>query len=251
VTLPTAVTPSGGSVPQDVVASLTAALQPLVGLDGRVLGFEGLLRGLEAPDDLFRRAVSEGWVEALDRCAAALALHAASRWAGDDEKVFVNAAPMPVSKLADWLQHVIITARRIGIDRSRLVIELNENQTGWDQPELLRCIAGARRLGVSFALDDVDAGPRCARDIELLRPEFVKLDGAVVHAVADPSVRELVSNVVALCDRLGSVLVAEKVETEGQVDALIALGVRHFQGWLTGIPVAGSRPSTRGWSRAA
>jgi EAL domain-containing protein (putative c-di-GMP-specific phosphodiesterase class I) len=242
---------SGADVPLAVAASLSAALQPLVGLEGRVLGYEALLRGPETPEELFRTAMARGWSQALDRCAAELALRAASRWAVGDEKLFVNAAPMPIAQLADWLQYVVVTAHQIGIDRRRLVVELNENQTGCDRPELVRCVAGVRRLGVEFALDDIDAGQRCARSINVLRPEYVKLDGAVVHAVTDPSVRAQVGEVAALCDRLGAVLVAEKVETEDQVDDLVALGVRVFQGWLTGAPVAGSRPSTRGWSRAA
>ena len=240
---------SSADVPSAVLPTLRAALQPLVALDGRVFGHEGLLRGDEPPEDLFRRAMSEGWAEALDRRAATLVMKAAATWSARDEQVFVNAPAMPVSQFAAWLSFAIEAARAAGLDACRLVVELNENQTGCDLGELAGHLARARRLGIRFALDDVDGGPRCRRFVEVLRPDFVKLDGAVVHALSEPSVQERVRNLALLCADVGAVLVAEKVETEAQVDALVDLGLNLFQGWLTGMPVSGSRPSTAGWCR--
>ncbi len=103
---------SGADIPAAVLPTLRAALQPLVTLDGRIFGHEGLLRGEQAPEDLFRRAMAEGWAEALDRRAVTLVVRAGAAWSARDELVFVNAAAMPVSAHGPQLMLVAGSPRR-------------------------------------------------------------------------------------------------------------------------------------------
>jgi EAL domain-containing protein (putative c-di-GMP-specific phosphodiesterase class I) len=68
----------------------------------------------------------------------------------------------------------------------------------------------------------------------------VKLDMGLVRGLdADPVRREIVAAVAGLCARIGVGVVAEGVETAGELRALREAGVHLVQGWLIGRPVTG------------
>jgi hypothetical protein len=75
------------------------------------------------------------------------------------------------------------------------------------------------------------------RHIDELQPAFVKVGIESVRGIdLDPALRALVSSLVSFCAATGSMLVAKGIETEGELAALRAMGVRLGQGFLLGRP---------------
>ena len=68
--------------------------------------------------------------------------------------------------------------------------------------------------------------------------DVLKLDKSMVGDVAhNPRTRAIVESIAEICGKLGIRMVAEGIETEEQMAALNACGVRLAQGFLFGKPV--------------
>src|SRR5688500_14674602 len=94
-----------------------------------------------------------------------------------------------------------------------------------------------RGRGVYLVVDDLGAGYSNLRYIADLHPRVVKLDRDLIAGlVKDTRMFKLVSAIVRLCTELDSKVVAEGIETETELEAVIAAGARYGQGYLLARP---------------
>jgi EAL domain-containing protein (putative c-di-GMP-specific phosphodiesterase class I) len=98
-------------------------------------------------------------------------------------------------------------------------------------------LAEVRGRGVHLVVDDLGAGYSNLKYIADLNPRVVKLDrGLVAGLTRDSRLFKLVAAIVRLCTELDSRVVAEGIETETELDAIIAAGARYVQGYLLARP---------------
>lgn len=122
-------------------------------------------------------------------------------------------------------------------DRSRLVLELTEHAEVERYDALIDALSRLRETGVRIAVDDAGAGFASFRHVVRLRPEIVKLDMSLIAGIdTDPVRRALVSSLLSFSRSIGSVVIAEGIETRGELEVLTSLGVRLGQGYLLGRP---------------
>jgi EAL domain-containing protein (putative c-di-GMP-specific phosphodiesterase class I) len=99
--------------------------------------------------------------------------------------------------------------------------------------DALAILRGHARL----AVDDAGAGYAGLRHILEVQPHFVKLDISLVRAVdTDPARRAMIGSMIAFAREVGCVLLAEGIETPGELATLRKLGVGLGQGYLLGRP---------------
>ena len=94
-----------------------------------------------------------------------------------------------------------------------------------------------RQRGCRFAVDD--AGVRFAglHHILRLQPEFIKLDIVLVAGIdSDPARRSLASALVRFGEETGAAIIAEGIETGGELATLRDLGVQYGQGFYLARP---------------
>jgi len=119
-----------------------------------------------------------------------------------------------------------------GLPVGRLVIEMTEHTPVADYPALREVLGELRSRGGRVAVDDAGAGYASFRHVLQLSPELIKLDMSLVRNVdRDPALRSLASGVAMLAAQIGADMVAEGIETEGELRTLRTLGVRFGQGW--------------------
>jgi EAL domain-containing protein (putative c-di-GMP-specific phosphodiesterase class I) len=86
-------------------------------------------------------------------------------------------------------------------------------------------------------VDDAGAGYAGLRHILEIRPQFVKLDISLVrHVDTDPARQAMVAGMAHFAGKVGCELIAEGIETEGELDELARLGIPLGQGYLFGKP---------------
>ena len=214
----------------------TPVFQPIVDLATRaVLGYEALTRFADGspPDEVFAAAARSGLAVELEAATLEAALAAsgplpANVWLNLNVSAeFVLAGEPLVSILRQWGWQV--------------VLELTEHEQVIDYPALR---ASLERLGpnVRLAVDDAGAGFASLRHILELRPDYVKLDRAIVQEIhRDPARQALVAGLVHFAAMTDSVLVAEGVETAAEARQLRLLGVALGQGFRLGRPVSAER----------
>ena len=81
------------------------------------------------------------------------------------------------------------------------------------------------------------AGYSGLRQITTIRPSYLKLDRSLISGIdTDPDRGALVSAMLGYARQTGGHLVAEGVETEAELTALLALGVSLVQGFYLARP---------------
>jgi EAL domain-containing protein (putative c-di-GMP-specific phosphodiesterase class I) len=92
--------------------------------------------------------------------------------------------------------------------------------------------------GVRLAIDDAGAGFASLRHILRLDPDFIKLDQTLIRGIAkDRSKQALAAGLISFAEKIGATIVAEGIETAGELSALAQLGVRYGQGFYLARPV--------------
>lgn len=98
-------------------------------------------------------------------------------------------------------------------------------------------LAEIRKKGVALAIDDLGAGFSNLRYIVDLEPQVVKLDRELIAGVSRSfSQRRLLHHLIELCHELGATVIAEGIEQQGELSAVIDLGIDFAQGYLFGKP---------------
>jgi EAL domain-containing protein (putative c-di-GMP-specific phosphodiesterase class I) len=121
----------------------------------------------------------------------------------------------------------------------RVVLEITE-RTSIDPAIGSARVAMLRRLGYRIAVDDLGAGYAALGALASLEPEVVKLDMSLIRDLdRHTNKRRIVGAISSLCRELGSRVVAEGVETEGERAACIDAGIDLLQGYLFARPSRG------------
>lgn len=208
------------------------ALQPVVRLeDGRVVGFEALSRfgGRVPTDRWFRGASRAGLGGELERLTLRNAL-ALLPGLQPDAFLAVNVSPAA-------LEDDQVLALLHASDLPRVVVEVTEHEAVGDYGQMRLVLLQLRRAGARIAVDDTGAGFASLRHVLMLQPDVVKLDTSLSRAVHyDDRQQKLVTALLTFAREVGSVVLAEGIETEEQLVALRELGVPLGQGWHLGVP---------------
>ena len=213
---------------------LSMVFQPIVATGAeRPVGFEALARfdkpPHRGPDVWFADAATVGLGPDLELAAVGLALRSLSDLP-PDAYLALNVSPASVlsGRLDDAFRSV---------PANRIVLEITEHQMVETYDGIEAALRTLRRRGVRIAVDDAGAGYASFRHILRLRPDVIKLDMTLTRDVdTDPSRRALASALIGFARETASAIVAEGVETAGELATLRRLGVRAAQGYHLGRP---------------
>lgn len=225
--------------------ALTMVFQPVVDLQtGRVLGCEALARfELEPrrpPNEWFDEAASVGRGDALELAAVAAAV---AHLDALPSTAFLAVNLSPATAMHPHLSELVSD-----LPGDRLVLELTEHARVDDYGPLLATIEAFREHGVRIAVDDAGAGYAGLRHILRLRPDILKLDLALTLSIdTDPARRALATAMVSFAGELGSTIIAEGIETAGELDTLRSIDVPWGQGYHMARPGPPPVPASIAW----
>jgi EAL domain-containing protein (putative c-di-GMP-specific phosphodiesterase class I)/CheY-like chemotaxis protein len=212
-------------------AAFEPVFQPIVDLaTGQVVGFEALTRFADGtrPDRRFADAAAVGLGQELESATLNAAMKA-SDGLPPDTWLSLNISP---EFLLDGSRLRMVTADA----RRPLVLEITEHVVIEDYAAFRASVA---ELGAElrYAVDDAGAGFSSFRHILELRPDFVKLDLALVRDIDADEIRQaLVAGIVYFARSSGCRLVAEGIESTAEKSMLQSLGVDLGQGYALGRP---------------
>jgi PAS domain S-box-containing protein len=223
--------------------------QPIVDFRTQeVIGLEALARfgarPWRPPNEWFADAGEVGLRPELEMRAIREAIAFSKRL---PEGVFlsVNASP-------ETLLTKAFNAATEEFDGNRLVVEVTEHAAVDDYNALQRSVAQLRNRGVRLAIDDAGAGFASLKHIVRLVPEFIKLDNFLTRGIdSDPVKRALAAAMVSFAAEIGARLIAEGVETKGELRALAELGFEEAQGYYLGMPEKTPRRRINGFGARA
>ncbi|HZB79586.1 MAG TPA: EAL domain-containing protein [Actinomycetota bacterium] len=119
----------------------------------------------------------------------------------------------------------------------RIVLEITEHEVIGDYGALAEALAPLRERGLRVAVDDVGAGYASLRHALQLGPDMVKMDISLTRGIdRDPGLRALATALISFADETNMTIVAEGIETPGELHTLRELGVRYGQGFYLALP---------------
>jgi diguanylate cyclase (GGDEF)-like protein len=151
-------------------------------------------------------------------------------------RVAVNMSPIQFAQ-PNLLEMIGAILTETGLDPQRLEIELTESTLMADAKRNLAILADIQKLGVSIAMDDFGTGYSSLSTLRSFQFDKIKMDRSFMPEVeSDPQAKAIIRAVLALGRSLGIPILAEGVETHGQLDFLRKEGCSEAQGYLLGRP---------------
>jgi diguanylate cyclase (GGDEF)-like protein len=205
---------------------------------GRTIAYEALARwtteelGAVSPAEFVPIAEQLNLIEDINNHLMAQAFAQAARWPATIKLSFnLSAVQLCARGSAQTLLEALTAS---ALPPRRLQVEVTETALLADLDTARANLAALRAAGVTIVLDDFGAGFASIGYLRELRFDQIKLDGAIVTAAQHSGDgKRLLSAVIALCDILGVVTVAEHVESEALLCLLKELGCSAGQGfWL-------------------
>ena len=226
--------------------------QPIVALvDGAILGVEALARwrhpehGMVPPADFIPVAEDTGLIIPLGNWVLAEACRQAAQWQTQTPRspalgMSVNVSPVQLFH-AGLVEEVAAALKHSGLYPQSLTLEITESGLMEDKEVAVARLDELRQLGVRVAIDDFGTGYSSLAYLSTLPIDILKIDKVFVDGVArGPEESAIASAVGKLANALGLVLVAEGIEFEEQVEALLAMEFERGQGYYYSRPLPAS-----------
>ena len=233
VSLPDSEAPSASSVRSLRSEELDVVFQPVVDLrSGKAMGEEALVRcrrpAWQDPLRLFEEAKAEGFCGRLGRMIREVAFARRAQSA-----LFVNLHPDELC--SRWL---VRPDDPIHLHPHPTYLEVTESAAMMHFELCKHVLHELRaRSGCRIVVDDLGSGYSNWIRLLELEPELVKIDRSLVHELDRvPRKRILCRNVIRLCHELGAKVVAEGIEREEELAAIVDIGADYGQGYLLARP---------------
>ncbi len=227
--------------------------QPIIHLEsGRIAGFEALLRWnhpqrgmIPAPE--FIPVVEEtGLIQQVGQWV----LQEACRQLGHWQSVYPAETPLTMSvnlsprqfAQPDFLERLTNTLDGAPIARGSLKLEITESFLMDHAGDISRILNELKARDVHLHIDDFGTGYSSLAYLHRFPVDALKIDRSFIRGIeSEGNNTELVRTILSLGSALKMDVIAEGVETEGQLATLRRLGCPYAQGFLFSFPIeAGS-----------
>lgn len=220
--------------------AIDIAYQPIFDLRAeRVFAYEALVRGPRGEDATSVLAqIDERTQHRFDQRVRTLAIEkaAALGLVEAGAALTINIIPSAVIEPRQCLGPTIAAAAKVGLSHDRIIFECTET-VRVDVAHAVRVAAAYKALGFRCALDDFGAGYHNLLVLADIETDIVKIDIGLIRGIdRSPSRRLIVEATVGLLRDLGREVVAEGIETAGELAAVRKLGVSLVQGFYLGRP---------------
>jgi len=218
--------------------------QPIVDLGTRsLLGVEALVRwrhpeaGVLMPAQFIQVAEECGQIDKVGRWVLKQACSDLCSWrdavaGGEELRLAVNISGRHLQH-GDLAHDVAHALQESGLEPGNLVIELTESTIMYNTDANLERFHRLKALGVRLAIDDFGTGYSSLSYLHRFPIDILKIDRSFVSRLTNTdNGPEVASAVITLGETLGLDTVAEGIELEPQVTALLELGCVAGQGFL-------------------
>ncbi|WP_205324815.1 EAL domain-containing protein [Glycomyces sp. YM15] len=211
--------------------------------DRSIVGAEALMRwhhprlGHVSPGEFIPAATESGLTQDLAVWTVNRAAEQLATWAAAGIKAWISVN-VSVKELHTHLFATEVNTALIaaGVPARRLVLEVTEHDFSHQMNTLVAQLSALRGAGVRIALDDFGSGYSSLGQLDRLPVDILKIDRDLV-AKDDGGVGPLAAVTVELGRLLGMEVIAEGVETDTQLNAMIAAEAPLVQGYLLAKPM--------------
>ena len=214
--------------------------QPIVCLKtGKIIGYEALSRIIEpkeisCSEELFHLAGIYGKVWELEQlCRGKILEKYHSFHSTENKKLFLNVNPKVIHDKGFRAGFTSEYLKQYGLNLRNIVFEVTERDAVDDVKGFKDTIRHYKSQGYNIAVDDAGS---CYSGLNLICdivPHYLKLDIQLIHDIHKDAIKyAMVKSMVEFANLANIQLVAEGIECEEELKALLKLGVHNGQGYF-------------------
>lgn len=213
---------------------------------GQIIGVEVLVRwlhptmGLIPPNEFIPITEETGLILPIGEWILETACRQAMDWQADGLpplRIAVNLSARQFSKhdLADIVRRIM---KKTGFDPALLELELTESIFMQGTEEVITTLKDLRKLGIRLSVDDFGTGYSSLSYLQRFPVTAVKIDQSFVSGLTtDSDAAGLVRCIISMAHELRLNVIAEGVETEGQLAFLTHYLCDEVQGYYLSRPL--------------
>src|SRR5712692_7914053 len=222
--------------------------QPIVSLDnGQLAGFEALVRwnhperGFVNPADFVPLAEDTGLIVPIGFWILKRACQQLAQWqwqspANRQLCMSVNVSGKQVAQ-PDLVGQIRRVLQETHVDARHLKLEITESAVMENAEMAAQLLKRLKDLGVQLSIDDFGTGYSSLGYLHRFPVDTLKIDRSFIGRIGEASENiEIVRTIISLADNMGMDVVAEGVETLGQLAQLRKLKCGYGQGYLFARP---------------
>jgi diguanylate cyclase (GGDEF)-like protein len=215
--------------------------QPQARIDGSIVGFEALvrwqhpIRGLIPPSAFVSVAEESGLIIPLGEWILCESCREAASWP-KRLGIAVNLSPAQFrhGDIASTVHSILLET---GLSPDRLELEITEGVLIGDFSRALSILRRLKNLGVRIAMDDFGTGYSSLSYLQTFPFDKIKIDRSFISNVqSNQQSAAIIRAVIGLCRGLDLPVIAEGVETQGELDFLSQEACDEVQGYFVGRP---------------
>ena len=171
--------------------------------------------------------------------------HEAARWASrwqslapEGLQIGINMSPVQFQAedghVEKWLNYL----HELGLSGKHIVIEITEGVLLHVDSAISEILLKFRNAGVQISIDDFGTGYSSLSYLKKFDIDYLKIDLSFIRDLeTDPNDRALSEAIIMIAHKLDLKVIAEGVETEGQLKLLAAADCDYAQGYLYTKPI--------------
>ncbi|WP_052501378.1 bifunctional diguanylate cyclase/phosphodiesterase [Thiomicrospira microaerophila] len=222
--------------------------QPQLNAQNRVIGAEALIRwhhperGLVSPAEFIPLAEQSELILLIGDWVLHEAVRSLAKWKKNASlahlTLAVNISAQQIHQV-HFVEHVQEYIKEYVFDPKNLKLELTESMMLMDIEDSVDKMQRLRKLGVQFSMDDFGTGYASLLSIKDLPLNQLKIDRSFIQdLLSDTSAHTLTRTIIQMSAELGLDVIAEGVETQEQMNALLNMACDGFQGYLFSKPLS-------------
>jgi EAL domain-containing protein (putative c-di-GMP-specific phosphodiesterase class I) len=236
---------------------ITLQYQPIVDVKTQcIIGFEALARwkhsqkGYISPGVFIPIAEESGLIVGLGEQVLRQACHQLKQWETrfPESSTYTMSVNLSGKQLQspDFIDTLDEILNENEISGHQLILEITESILLDNHESLLTLLNSLSERGITLSLDDFGTGYSSLSYLHRFPLNEIKIDRSFINRIEnDIQSQEIVKTILSLANILNMVVVAEGVETLGQLEYLKMLNCHKAQGYLFSKPL--SKPEIDEW----
>jgi diguanylate cyclase (GGDEF)-like protein/PAS domain S-box-containing protein len=213
---------------------------------GRPCAAEALLRwnhperGVVSPAEFIPVLEETGLIVAVGEWVLQRACKDVKAWQAEGAVVVPVAVNLSARQFRqqDLDLRFIGLVKAAGVEPKLIELEITESQLMHDPDHAIRVMRSLSAAGIRIAIDDFGTGYSSLSYLTRFPVAALKIDRSfVADVLSDKAAAAIVRTIIDMAHTLGSIVIAEGVETEAQAALLRSLGCEQAQGYFFARPV--------------
>jgi diguanylate cyclase (GGDEF)-like protein len=180
------------------------------------------------PSDFLPAAERNNLMKTIDRWIVSAAMDFCVE--NKATRVFVRLSQQSLhdTSLFAWMQKECVKRK---VEPLRICIQIPEQEAAKHIKFTRQVVEQIRAIGVGFALQHYGVDKNRFQILDILRPDYVKIDGELMHTLTtDTRMQESIRLVTEAAEQRNIETIAERVENANAMAVLFQLGVNYMQG---------------------